>query len=62
VSIAKTQRGKLQKVFHPDTGTHATKKQLDEAAQIFKAIKFRISDGRAEERSGGFGKNFEKRE
>jgi len=38
------ERRKLLKVFHPDSGTHAAKKQLDEAAQIFTAIKFKFLD------------------
>ena len=41
-SISKADRAKLLKVFAPDTGPHATEKQLTEAMQIFNAIKFNI--------------------
>jgi hypothetical protein len=45
VTITKANLRKLQKVFHPDpehdTATPARKAQLNAAAQIFNAIKFR---------------------
>jgi hypothetical protein len=48
VTITKANLRKLQKVFHPDpkhdTATAARKAQLNAAAAIFNAIKFRVLD------------------
>ena len=48
VTITKANLRKLQKVFHPDpehdTATSARKAQLNVAAAIFNAIKFRVLD------------------
>ena len=48
VTITKANLRKLQKVFHPDpehnTATSARKAQLNAAAAIFNAIKFRVLD------------------
>jgi hypothetical protein len=48
VAITKANLRKLQKVFHPDpehdTATAARKAQLNAAAAIFNAIKFRVLD------------------
>jgi hypothetical protein len=48
VTITKDQRAALRKAFHPDkehdTATAARKAQLNAAAAIFNAIKFRVLD------------------
>jgi hypothetical protein len=48
IAITKANLRKLQKVFHPDpehdTATAARKAQLNAAAAIFNAIKFRVLD------------------
>jgi hypothetical protein len=38
----KAQHNTLRKVFHPDTGSHATKALLNEAMQVFNAIKWNV--------------------
>ena len=48
VAITKANLRKLQKIFHPDpehdTATAARKAQLNAAAVVFNALKFRVLD------------------
>ena len=41
-TITKSDHRKLDKVFHPDSGKHATEAQLNEASQIWNALKVKV--------------------